>query len=511
MKTWKKLFALLMAMTMLLSLCACGGNSNSGDEGSVLRIGMDGEPLTLSEVDLAGGVGVQFVGWAIYGSLWKITTDGTVQMLLAESYDLDEENLTCTIHLRDTGFNNGDALTADDVLFSLKRSDEAMGDRTATMDLENSYVEDDQTLVIKLTSVPPTLVDDIGVISIISQSWTEDYTNEDHIYNDPLCCGPYYVESGWTSGNDMVLLKNENYYNADNIAYDKIVVSFVAEETTRYLSFKNGEYDICYLSVSENIEDVNASDSYNLFSAEVQSVEALTFDTENPNSPYSNQNLRLAMMYAVDVESVVTNICGSAYPVATSILPTLSWAYKDMSYGQDLNLAKQYIDAYYAETGTDSATITITYGQGDVDAAIAEALQYAFESVDDGITVVIDEEDFGTFFENMMNNSIYCYLTKYSGSSDPGSVLNCWNPENIYTMFSYPDDISQLFTTGVFTAGEQEDRTELIYELQDALHDFGKLLPLFENTVNFAIAGDIDISRSVQADGYLIPDFIVAG
>lgn len=523
MKRMKKMLSLLLALVMVFALTACGsGNGSSagkpagssgkatsapssGGEPRILRVGMDGEPMSLDPDNLAGGNGVQFVGWASYGTLWKLTTEGELVYLLAESYEESEDGLTITIHLRDTGFNNGDPFTAQDVLFSFRHSDETMGDRTPAMDLDNSYAEDDKTLVLKLKYRTPTLIDDIGVISQISESWTENYTNEDHIYTEPLFCGPYYIQSGWTSGQEMVLLKNPYYFNANSLAYDEVHVSFMPDETTRYLSFESGEYDICYLQESSNID--KAGSSYAMFTAPVQQILGLSIDTENENSIYKNQNLRMAMMYAIDVPSVVESICGDAYKPATSILPSTSWAYKDETYGYNPELAKEYVEKYIQETGDTEPHIVITVHEGNIDEGIAEAMQYSYSQV--GIKCDIQVMDFPSFFGGMLTNTIYCYVTQYSGSKDPGSVLNSWNPDNEYTMFDYPDDLAQLFRDACFTVMPEDERTAKLYELQDAVKDFGKFLPIYESTVTYAVAdSSIDISHSVQADGYLILDLI---
>ena len=501
MKHVTKILSLLLVLALCLSCVAFAAE----DDPKVLRIGVDGEPMALDVDNLAGGNGIQFVGWSVYGTLWKITTEGEMVYLLAESYEESEDGLTLTIHLRDTGFNNGDPFTADDVLFSLRHSDETMGDRTTAMDLENSYAEDEKTVVLKLKYTTPTLIDDMGVISMMSESWTEGFTNEDHIYVEPLCCGPYYIQPGWASGEEMVLLKNEYYYNAENLAYDEIDVSFMPDETTRYLSFDQGEYDICYLSESENID--KASAQYDMFTAPVQQINGIVIDTENENSTYTNQNLRLAMMYSVDVPAVVEAICGDAYAPATSILPSTNWGYKDVSYGYDPDLAQEYMDKYIEETGDTAPHVVLTVHEGNIDEGIAEAVQFAWSQI--GIDCEVQVLDFPSFFGAMLTNAIYCYLTMYSGSQDPGGVLNTWNPDSQYTMFDYPEDQAQLFREACFTVDTQENRTEKLHELQDALHDFGKILPLYEGSINYAIADSaIDISHSVQADGYLIPDLI---
>ncbi len=508
MKKTKKALAILLTLALVVGLCAGCGQTSAGsndDETNVLRIAFGDEPLALDIDSLSGGNGSQFVGWACYSTLWAITTEGETEYILAESYETSEDGLTITIHLRDTGFSNGDDFTAEDALFSLRLSDETRGDRTTAIDLDNSYAEDDKTLVLKMKQETPTFIDDLGAVCMISQSWTEDYTNEDHIYNEPTYSGAYYIESGWSSGQEMVLLKNEYYYAADELAYDEVIVYFVSEETTRYLSFENGEYDICYLSDSGNIDD--ASEDYNLYTAAIQSVCGIVFDTENENSPYTNENLRLAMMYAVDVEAVVEAICGDAYIAATSMLPSTSWAYKDETYGYDPDLAREYVEKYIEETGDENPTITLSVQEGSIDEGIAESVQWYMSEV--GVDLVVDVSDFATFFSGMLNNTLYCYLTNYSGSSDPGSVLNSWNPDSAYTMFDYPDELADLIREACFTSLPDDERLEKLYEMQDAIKEFGKILPIYESTVNYVIADEsIDITHSVQADGYLLMNFI---
>ena len=56
--------------------------------------------------------------------------------------------------------------------------------------------------------------------------------------------GPYKMTS-YQSKNQIVLTKNENYYDAANVAIDEIVVKFIEEATTALASFRTGEVDIC--------------------------------------------------------------------------------------------------------------------------------------------------------------------------------------------------------------------------------------------------------------------------
>lgn len=527
MKRAKRMLSLLLTGLMLVSMTACGEAASSAAVSSAatestaaeaapaansgsntLRVGLDGEPQSLAATEAIGTNGAMFVGYCLYDSCWRVNTNGERTMLLADSYTVADDNSTITIHIRDNAnFSNGDPVTAEDVLFSMKVSDEQMGDQTAAFDLDASHAEDDKTLVIAVKSPSPAMIDQIGSIFIMSKSWTEDFTNEAHIYTEILGCGPYMLEQDWSTGNTMYLTKNPNYHSADTLKYEKVECHFVGEETTRYLSFQNNEYDICYLTDSSNIEAVKADTTRALYSAPVQFVAGLIWNTYSEDSPYKNNNLRLAMCHAVDVPALVESICGSAYVPATSFLPSASWAYKNTAYEYDVDLAKEYFKKYQEETGEDTFEFTITVSDSDINNGLAEAIQYAYSEI--GIKMNIESVDMATYFGRLMDDSCYCTITQYSGSGDPGSILNSWLSTSIYDLQKTDDTIMTKLDHAANSMGSQEERTTELYEVQDLMKDYGKILPLYETTINYAlISSDVDISDSVMADGYLFPQNI---
>ena len=520
---------------MLLGMVACGDAATSGAEGvasaeagsattetgaaaepgaataaksNTLRIGLDGEPPSLSSTETMGTNGAQFVGYCLYDTCWRTNTNGNTTMLLADDYTVADDYSTITVHLRDNAcFSNGDPVTAEDVLFSMKVNDSMMGDQTASFDLDASYAQDEKTLVVAVKAPTPAMTKQLGSVLVMSKSWTEDFTNEDHIYTNILSSGPYMLAQDWSTGNTMYLTKNPYYHSADTLAYENLECYFVGEENTRYLSFQNNEYDICYLTDSANIESVKADTSRGLFSAPVEFVAGLIWNTYSEDSPFKNNNLRLAMCYAVDVPTIVESICGSAYIPATSFMPSSSWAYKDTAYGYDPELAQEYFDKYKAETGADGFEFTVTVNDSDINNGLVEAIQYYYNTI--GITMNIESVDMATYFGFLMDDSLYCTITQYSGSGDPGSILNSWLSTSIYELQKTNDTIMPLLDEGANSMGSQEERTEILHQVQDLMKDYAPILPLYETTINYALVSpEVDISESVMGDGYLFPQNI---
>ena len=507
----KRLFALFITLIILLSLCACGGGSkpsvsdNGGGsdapEIKVLRVGMDGEPSKYFE-NTGGGYGPGFYAWGCYTTLWMYTTDGQLHYLLGTSYEYNNDNTELTIHIRSGAkFANGDPITADDVLYSLEAEHNDRGDRTASVDFDKTRATDDTTLLLALKTRIPTQIEDLALLNIGSRKWTENGTNEDHMHVNVLESGAYYLPNGWTTGAKMIMEKNPYYWDKDSLVYDRIEVSFIPEENTRYLEFTTGGFDLCMLGDSKNIDSIKADSKYTLYHAPFQCNVGLMLDT-SVHPTFANQDLRLAIMYAVDVKTIVDTICGSAYVKATSMLPSTSWAYKNTEYVYDPDLARQY----YEKSGVKDFSWTLTINNQDPNKDIAEAIQAYLAEI--GITMYIDVVDMPTFFSLMGGGAMDSTITQYSGSYDPGGVLNSWLSTSNNNMNKPSPEIQELLDQACTSLADQAARTQMFYQLQDEVKDYGKVLPLFEKTTNFAEANGVDCSSSVQADGYLVPMFL---
>ena len=65
-----------------------------------------------------------------------------------------------------------------------------------------------------------------------------------------------------------------------------------------------------------------------------------------------------------------------------------------------------------------------------------------------------------------------------------------------------------MLDEAVNSNASREERTQMFYDLQDAVKASGKILPLYEKTVNFAEKPGFDVSDSIRADGYLVANYL---
>ena len=118
-------------------------------------LGLQLEPPTLDLTSSPVAGIPQVLLYNVYETLVKLEADGSITGLLAESWDVSEDGLEWTFHLRDgVSFHNGDAFTADDVVFSINNvltKDPAHPFATTLAPVANVEAVDDATVNVTLS------------------------------------------------------------------------------------------------------------------------------------------------------------------------------------------------------------------------------------------------------------------------------------------------------------------------------------------------------------------------
>lgn len=529
-KTLARLLAMALSLSMIFALSACGGGGNkpseapggsSADPGTQssapaepsqeaakeLVMNLDGEPASLNPFLMGGSKSANVMYNLCYASLWRVEPDDSLSCDLAESYKADYDNMVLIVKLRDgLKFADGSPLTAEDVVCTIKASAADSGSNTGTIDVDRTEALDATTVQIGLKAKSYATMVDLSCIGIISKAWTEDGTNAEKKAADVLCSGPYAIQP-WSTGNDMVYVKNPNYWNADNVKYDKITVKCIPDETTRFLDYQNGGVDICYLTKGENIDNVEAGLAPGTLTIEImQSVQGLAFDTENIDT-FESENLRLAIAHAIDVESLVSAYCGPRYGVAKSIFPTSSPYFVDSAVKYDPDLAKDYLAKYYAESGASEVSFKMTAMNGQLAATLTEAIQYQLDQVL-GIKVEVAVMDAPTYFDAMAKGEQFSSIVPIArGYFDPAKYMNAWMSSSSNSIMHMPtaELDALLMETINNTDLSAADRSAKLAELQKALTATGKFVPMFEEFICYALNGSIEsLSGCLSGDGRML-------
>ncbi len=207
----------------------------------------------------------------IYNTLVETDSNLDIVPSLAKRWDVSPDRLTYTFHLRnDVFFHDDDAfpsrkgrkMVAEDIEYSFKRIIDKntassgawiFNDRINPVDGFKAI--DDSTFQLKL-SKPFTPI--LGLLSmqycsVIAKEAVEKYGKD--FRSHPCGTGPFRLK-WWEEGQDMILIRNENYFERDSsgkqLPYiDAVKISFFDNKATEFLLFRQGQLDF--------INDIDAS------------------------------------------------------------------------------------------------------------------------------------------------------------------------------------------------------------------------------------------------------------
>jgi peptide/nickel transport system substrate-binding protein len=367
-----RLVAPLLAVALV---GACTGDPTppaSGDpDGTSLVIAVAGEPADLSP--LAGYA--EHGAAKLYDGLVEHQANRTLRPALAT--DLPQpasDGLSWTVQLRPgVTFSDGSPFEAEDVVatyralldparnsparprFSMLKNVTAVNTATVRFDLSAPYAPFPELLTL-------------GVVS-----------NESVDTENPVGTGPYTLAS-WTRGSRMVLAANESYWDGAP-AITEVTVEFIPDDDARAEQLRDGKLDGAELppALATTFED---TDGMLVVAHSAADVRAVVLPTDNPVT--GDPDLRLAMNFAVDRESMVENVLAGEGRAAYTPLPEVlaEFVEPDATYAHDLTRALDTLstsgwlpgDAGVRTKNGTPAAFPLRYRTGDtVAAALAEA------------------------------------------------------------------------------------------------------------------------------------------
>lgn len=341
-------------------------------------------------------IGYDWQNWSMIKSLFDPLMDyvpGTTTLRpgLAESYELSEDGLTFTFHLRPgVKFHNGREMTAEDVKYSLDRVTDpatqspgagffasiAGFDKVTSGEvkgLEGVKVIDPQTVEITLSRPDATFlhVMALNFAAVVPKEAVEEYGAD--FGKHPVGTGAYSLAE-WTIGQRLVFQKNPDYWQ-DGIPYlDSIVFEVGQEPIVALLRLQKGEVDVPGDGIPPaKFQEVMADPAQAARVVEGGQLHTgyITMNVTEP--PFDKVEVRKAVNMALDKNRIVQIINGRAVPATQPLPPSMPGYTKDYAgYAFDPEGAKKLLaDAGYPDGFETELFVMNT----DPNPRIAQAIQ----------------------------------------------------------------------------------------------------------------------------------------
>lgn len=380
-----------LCLAATLAMAAATGAQAQG----TLYFGLSGEPSTLDPA-MQTGTTWRSVKLAIHRGLLNNGTDGRLSPELAESYEISDDAMTLTFHLRDAKFHDGSTVTAADVVATFER---IMGpDSTATFRNQFTIVEtveavDAKTVRFTLKSPNVAFLHYLAMpeSAILPAAFIEAH-KDDIGTAAPIGAGPFrYVD--WARGEELVIAKFDDYYKDGKPHLDEVIYQFYSDENTRMNAVKTGDVDIADYVPAREVAAIEADPNLKLEST-FGPFMGLQFNTRF--EPFNNPDVRRAMAHAIDRTVVVaTALDGVGTPIWGLAIPEGYMGYdaeKLNAYEVDLDHAKELMARAGYPDGFDARLVSTSQYSFHQNTAIAVQSELARI----GIRVTLDMPDWTT-------------------------------------------------------------------------------------------------------------------
>ena len=530
----KKILALVLAMALAAStFVACGGGDAAvnypGTAGTdSITVDLGTEPPDMCTITTTDNTSMNVIRQCIE-NLVTLDNNDEVAPGVAESWEYDEETLTYTFHLREMNWSNGEALTAKDFEFAWKAlldpsfaSDYAYfgfiiknGEAVYNGEMDASElgieVVDDHTL--KLTLEQPTAYA-LSMLAFpsfapVHQATYEQFgdtygTDADKIITN----GPYKITS-WVHESELVIEKNEEYYDAANIAIPKVIFKMITDRNTAMNEFKAGNLDM--MLVNGEQAAMIKEEGWPVTSYDTGAVWYFEFNTKEPGM--NNAKVRQALTMGVDVQSFITNVVKNNSTVATSFTPGAvgiagveGTKFKDMVgevVSRDMEAAKKLLEEGLAEEGLTLETFKPVMICDDTDTAQRNCAYYQEQWKQNlGVTVQITPMPFKSRLEAMSNHQFSVVLAGWSPDyNDPNTYLDMFLTGGGNNHGEYSSEVFDKAIKDAAAETDYEARAELLKTAEIQLMTDMPIGPLYWDVRDYICSAKLQgVHRSTFQD-----------
>lgn len=497
---YKKGMIYLLVIIMCISMVACGGNEEAPDTegnnesgepvyGGIVRVAYDQDPLTIDWMS-SDASSTTHIGSHIFELLFAPDADLMTKPMLAEGYELSDDELVYTIKLRQgVLFHDGSKMTSEDVVASFNRWGQiSLTGMTVMNYVDKIEAPDDYTVVVTLKSSYGSFINAISdqqaslaiIPAEIAEAAGVTPLNEDQL----IGTGPFTFDS-WERGNKIVLKKFEDYvsrtedwggFAGKKTAYvDEVHFYIVSDPQVRLDGIRTGQYDYAIRANKDMYYALQDDESLVFLPSKPDSWITIGIDCTEP--PFDDVNLRQAINYALDREAIgiatygseeFFELDGSVFFPEQGNLYTLDGT--DRYYEYDPEKARQLIEAsdYNGEVITLMASTNVDdhYKSAQIEAEMLK---------DVGFNVEILPLEWATYLEKVGDTSLYdIFVTGFPIANDVPSVL--------WVSHSWPGavikpELDSIIERWVVTA-DQDERFALLGELNEYFYEEAPLIKI---------------------------------
>ena len=552
---FRKILAMVMALALLCAtFAACGdtsgtsssagtssaasdsGDSSAAEEGETATGGSGGtlnmrntmEPTSLNTLLATYAYDFTPIN-AMIECLYRDDENDVPQPAGAETVDISDDKLVYTFHLReDATWSNGDPVVATDYEFAWQQAlnPEVASDYAYMLyfihnaepyfngEVEWSEVGvkviDDYTLEVTLDNPLPYATDLFAfpTLAPINQKFYEEVGADKYATDaEYFCCNGMYELTEWSHNSQIVFQKREDYWNADAVGPDEIVYKIITDSQAGLNSYLSREIDDTDLDSGEVVQQAEAA-GFEVGVKPARSSYYLIVNTEDEFM--SNQNLRLALAYAIDKQALIDTVYQNDNQPMTSFTPPAIYGaagadgptFQEALLEErgemypasgDLEKAQEYLQAALEELGctVDELNLSIDCADDSLRRNCATFLQEQWRQNLGIENIAVNSMQTKQVSANRQSGDYCMSLGGWSPDyNDAINFLDLWvtdggNNDSFWSNEEYDNLIAQATAEA-----DEEVRQQYLFDAEEILAAEMPIIPLYWQCQNYSYNSD---------------------
>ncbi|MGY3749675.1 peptide ABC transporter substrate-binding protein [Vagococcus acidifermentans] len=480
---WQKVTYAGLISAAVLSLAACGGGGDTdkktggkggnGKSEQTFTV-IEQQEMPSADPSLATDVIGARALTNTYEGLYRLNLENEPEPAGAADFaEVSEDGKVYKLKLREESkWSNGDPVTAKDYVFAWQRTvDPATESEYASIfspvknaDKITAGELDKSELGIKAVSdyeLEITLEKPVPYFKYLlafkqyfpqNQKVVEEHgkefatTSEKAVYNGPFVLADF---DGPGTDTEWAYVKNESYWDAENVKLDRIDVKVVKDASTGMNLFDDGQVHDAILT--GELAQQRADDP-EMVIEKLASTFYLELNQRAEDSAFRNENLRKAISYSIDRDRLAAQILGDGSVAAKGLVPAdmskNPETGKDFtedagsSLAYDAGQAKEYWEKAKQELGGKvPETLDILSSDTDSSKKVVEYLQGTLEENLSGIKVTVTPVPFAVRLERSNQGEFDMVLGGWSADyTDPVTFSELFTTNNAYNRGKFSDE-----------------------------------------------------------------------
>lgn len=428
----------MSATALFVALSAAGVVASA----QTVRIANQGDALSMDPHSLNETLQLSVTG-NVYEPLVGRNKDLSLTPMLATSWKQTSPTVWRFELRKGVQFHDGTPFTADDVVFSLARTQVEGSDmKSYTNDFKEVRKIDSHTVEIETKTPFPILPDVLSLVYIMSKKWCE--TNQATVPVDRRKgventasfkangTGPFRVRERQPNVR-TVFTRNGSYWGKIEGNVTEVVFTPIGNDATRVAALLSGEVDVMEPVPVQDIDRVNSSantravtgpELRTIFLGMDQKRDELLYSNVKGKNPFKDKRVRQAFYQAIDIKGIKKTVMrGASNPSAQLVGPGINGFQPEMKrLPYDVEAAKKLM----AEAGYPNGFEVSMNCPNDRyvnDGRICQTVAANLSRIN--VKINLQAETKGTYFPKVLRRDTSFYMLGWTPATyDAHNVMN---------------------------------------------------------------------------------------